>query len=123
MYDGHIVHLSTVLEGNREALVGVHPFSGVVQSDDAGRSWVQLSEPPVAPVTALAVTPSGDVLVIGGPAGLYRSDAGGQTWSQVLKEGTVLAAAVSEDGQTIAAVMANTDFYRSDDGGRSWPPP
>ncbi len=119
--DDHVLHLTAVLANGRDSLLGIHPFSGTVRSDDGGRTWTKLSDPPLAPVTALAATPTGEVLLVGGPRGLYRSEDGGRSWQQVLDAGTVLAAAVSDDGRTIAAVTQTTDLYRSDDGGRSWP--
>jgi len=123
VHDEHILHLTAVLADGQDALLGLHPFSGLVRSDDGGRSWPLLSEPPLAPVTALASTPSGDVVLLGGPRGLFRSDDGGSSWQQILDRGTVLAVAVTADGQTLAAVTSDTAFYRSDDGGMSWPGP
>lgn len=33
------------------------------------------------------------------------------------------AIALSDDGRTMAVMTRATDFYRSDDGGRTWPGP
>jgi photosystem II stability/assembly factor-like uncharacterized protein len=77
----------------------------------------------VAPVTSLASTRDGHIIVVGGVDGLYRSDDAGANWRQILKSRAVLALAVSSDGSTIAAVDRDTFFYRSDDGGATWPGP
>jgi len=45
------------------------------------------------------------------------------TWRQVLTSRTVLATAISADGTVLAAVTDDTAFYRSDDGGLTWPGP
>lgn len=36
---------------------------------------------------------------------------------------SVTATAVSPDGEVVAAVSRDTAFYRSDDGGATWPGP
>ncbi len=123
VHDEHILQLTAVLADGRDALLGIQPFIGLVRSDDGGRAWNPLSEPPLAPVTALAATPSGQTVLIGGPRGLFRSDDAGESWEQILDRGTVLALAMSSDGQTVAAVTSDTLYYRSYDGGSSWPGP
>jgi len=123
VYDEHVVQLTAALADGRDRLLGVHPSAGLVMSEDGGRSWSFLSEPPAAPVTSLTASPSGEVVLLGGPRGLFRSSDAGRSWQQILDAPTVLAAAVSQDGGTVAAVTSDTRFYRSDDGGRSWPGP
>jgi photosystem II stability/assembly factor-like uncharacterized protein len=123
VYEGHVLSLLALESQQEGELIGVEPFFGVVRSSDGGRTWLPVSEPPAAPVTSLAGTGDGRVLLVGAPGGLHRSDDGGVSWRQVLRSDTVLAAAVLGDGSTIAAVDQQTRFYRSDDGGRTWPGP
>jgi photosystem II stability/assembly factor-like uncharacterized protein len=123
VYDDHITQLAAVVGEGGDALIGLDPSRGLARSDDGGRSWTVLSTPPLAPITSLAATSSGQVVLLGGPRGLLRSDDSGRNWRQILDVGTVLAVALTDDGQTVGAVTADTSFYRSDDGGQFWRPP
>jgi photosystem II stability/assembly factor-like uncharacterized protein len=123
VYDGHVVSLTAMTSGGVDALLGVESLLGVVRSDDGGATWTAIGEPPVAPVTSLASTPDGRVILVGGVDGLYRSDDAGASWRRILKSKPVLALAMAADGSTIAAVDRDTFFYRSNDGGATWPGP
>lgn len=123
VFDGHRPALVAISRQGVTALIGLDPFTGLAESDDGGRSWRPVGAPPSSPVLALAATPDGRSIVLGSTEGLFRSDDGGVSWSARLLAGTVLAAAISEDGSTVAAVTRETDFFRSDDGGRSWSGP
>jgi len=123
VFDGHRPALVAISRQGVTALIGLDPFTGLAASDDGGRSWRPVGAPPSSPVLALAATPDGRSIVLGSTEGLFRSDDGGVSWSERLLAGTVLAAAISEDGSTVAAVTRETDFFRSDDGGRSWSGP
>lgn len=123
VFDGHRPALVAVSRQGVTVLVGLDPFTGLVESDDGGRSWRGLGPPPSSPVLTLAATSDGRSMVLGSTEGLFRSDDGGASWSERLLAGTVLAAAISEDGSTVAAVTRETDFFRSDDGGRTWSGP
>lgn len=123
VFDGHRPALVAVARLGVTVLVGLDPFTGLVESDDGGRSWRGLGAPPSSPVLTLAATSDGRSMVLGSTEGLFRSDDGGASWSEGLLAGTVLAAAISEDGSTVAAVTRETDFFRSDDGGRTWSGP
>lgn len=120
--DGHVFQLTAIRLGDVDELLGVD-LRGLVRSTDAGRSWLPVGTPPTAPVTSLAATADGGVIILGGPNGLYRSEDAGATWRHVLATKTVLASAINADGTTLAAVTQETLFYRSDDGGASWPGP
>lgn len=97
--------------------------SGLVASDDGGRTWSPLATPPTYPMTALAATPDGEVIYAGAPDGLYRSNDAGLTWAATAYKGSAFAIATSDDGATVAVVSRETDFFRSPDGGRTWPGP
>lgn len=97
--------------------------TGLASSDDGGRAWRDLATPELYPMTSLAGTPDGAVLVAGGPGGLARSDDGGATWARLPLDDQVFAVAVTTGGATIGVVTRSTAFFRSDDGGQTWPAP
>jgi photosystem II stability/assembly factor-like uncharacterized protein len=107
-------------EGTR--LLGVDA-SGLVASDDGGRTWASLVTPPAYPMTGLAATDNGGVLYAGALDGLFRSADGGRTWTKTNYVGSALAIATLADGATVAVVSRDTEFFRSPDGGRTWPGP
>lgn len=106
--------------GSITRLLGVDA-SGLVASDDGGRSWSALSTPEAFPITALAASADGGVVYAGSPDGLFRSPDGGQTWAMTAYEGSAFAIAAHADGSTIAVVNRETEFFRSPDGGATWP--
>lgn len=110
----------TTRSGTR--LFGVRT-EGLASSDDGGRTWRNVATPELYPIASLAATSDGSVLVAGGPDGLARSDDGGVSWSKLPFEGQPFAVAVTDGGRTIALVTRSTEFFRSDDGGRTWPGP
>jgi photosystem II stability/assembly factor-like uncharacterized protein len=103
-------------------LLGVD-MNGLVASDDGGRTWATLGAPPTFPMTALAATTDGLVVYAGSTDALVRSGDGGRTWSKTDFVGSAFAIATSGDGRTVAVVTRTTEFYRSSDGGTSWPGP
>ncbi|MEX2546253.1 MAG: hypothetical protein WD830_00525 [Chloroflexota bacterium] len=119
---GDVVQLTAIRRDDQDELLGID-LRGLVRSTDEGRTWLVAGTPPTAPIGSLAATPDGGVIVLGGPDGLYRSDDTGATWRHVLESRAVLATAISSDGNTIAAVTQDTLYYRSDDGGTTWPGP
>ena len=102
---------------------GVVIPSGLVASDDGGRTWVPIGSPPAYPITALVATTDGTVLYAGSPDGLVRSRDGGRTWGATAFKSAPFAIATSPEGQTVAVVARTTEFFRSPDGGDSWPGP
>ncbi len=108
--------------GATTRLLGVDA-TGLVSSDDGGRSWSGLATPPTYPMTGLAATPDGQVVYAGSPEGLYRSADGGESWSATAYKGSAFAIATSADGAIVAVVSKETDFFRSPDGGATWPGP
>ena len=103
-------------------LVGVN-VNGLASSDAGGRTWRPVATPELYPIASLAATTDGSVLVAGGPGGLARSDDGGAIWSRLPFDSSPAAIAVTAGGRTIAIVTRSTDYFRSDDGGRTWPAP
>lgn len=120
---GENVLLPVAINGQGGARLVAIAVSGVVQSDDGGRTWTPLGSPDLFPIISLAATSDGAVLLAGGPDGLRRSEDGGRTWRDPGFPGDPFAMAISRDGRTIALVTKKADFYRSDDGGTTWARP
>ena len=97
--------------------------NGLAASDDGGRTWRSVATPEIYPIASLAATTDGSVLVAGGQGGLARSVDGGATWSVLPFDGKPAAIAVTAQGETIGIVTQSTEFFRSDDGGQTWPAP
>lgn len=95
----------------------------VVRSDDGGREWRVLPSPNLYPVLSLAAAPDGSVLIAGGSGGVAQFTDGAPTWSKLPFSGAVQAVAVARNGQTVGVVDGSTQFFRSDNGGRTWPGP
>lgn len=95
----------------------------LASSDDGGRTWRNVATPELFPMTSLAATPDGAALVAGGPDGLARSDDGGGTWAKLPFEEQAFAVAITGGGDTLGVVTRSTEFFRSDDGGQTWPGP
>lgn len=123
VYQGHIPFLFAYRTPVGTSLIGIDPGSGVVTSGDGGRAWTSDGYPPDAPVYSLSATTDGRTVLLGGPHGLFRSDDGGHRWRPTALMDPPFAMAVSDDGKSVAAVSRATDFYRSSDGGLSWPGP
>jgi photosystem II stability/assembly factor-like uncharacterized protein len=123
VYDGHIPFMTAVDTVVGVELLGIEPFTGFVRSADGGRSWRAISEPEAYPTNSIAATPDGRIVVLGTANALLRSEDGGASWAHISFPGSPFAIALSADGQTIALVTQSTDFYRSNDGGRTWPGP
>lgn len=118
----NVVYPLAVRLGEVTRLIGVDT-TGLVASDDGGRTWTNLAMPETYPLTALTGTADGTVLLAGSPDALFRSDNGGRSWTKTPYVGSVFAVATDSKGMTIVAVSQETDFFRSDDGGTTWPGP
>ena len=103
-------------------LLGID-VNGLATSPDGGRTVSSLATPPTFPMTSLAATPDGAVVYAGSSDGLYRSADGGRTWAETGYAGSAFAIATSSDGLSVAVVSRETEFFRSSDGGISWPGP
>jgi photosystem II stability/assembly factor-like uncharacterized protein len=114
--------LTAFRSGGSTILLGISR-SGLGSSTDGGRSWQRLGSP-AGQVASLAAAPDGSVLYAGTTAGLMRSTDLGRSWQPTAFTGTPLTVAVAPtDTRTVAVVDDKTRFFRSSDGGASWPGP
>lgn len=114
--------LTLYQDGGQPVLVGLTQI-GVGRSTDGGRTWQPLGRP-TGQLASLAASADGAVLYAGTTDGLQRSTDGGQTWSKTSLSNVALTIAVPPgDGETVAVVDEETRFYRSADGGATWPGP
>jgi photosystem II stability/assembly factor-like uncharacterized protein len=120
--EDNVIFPVAVADGTGTRLLGVDG-SGLVASTDGGRTWVTLGLPPTYPMTSLAATSNGPLIYAGSPDGLFRSSDGGKSWAATGYRGSAFAVATSADGQVVAVVSRETDFFRSPDRGDSWPGP
>lgn len=118
----NILYLNAVRAGPSTRLVGVD-VSGLVASDDSGKSWHSTGAPPDYPLISLVTSSDGAVVLAGTLSGLYRSDDSGRTWALTGFRTATFAIAMTPDGRAIAVATRFGSIYRSDDGGRSWPGP
>jgi photosystem II stability/assembly factor-like uncharacterized protein len=118
--DDNVLYPTAVAAATSTRLFGVDA-SGLILSDDGGRSWTALGAPPTYPMTAFAASADGTVLYAGAPDGLFRSSDGGRTWSTTGYTSSAFAVATTPDGQLVAVVSKATDFFRSSDRGDTWP--
>jgi len=119
---GNWAALTTYRDGATTVLVGIGP-EGLARSADDGTTWTPLAYPG-APLAALAASADGSVLYAATSAGLRRSRDGGASWSDTGFADQALAVAVAPtDPMEVVLVDEATRFYRSPDGGDSWPAP
>ena len=120
--EDNVLFLTAVRTASTTRLLGVDA-GGLSASDDGGRTWTPLVSPPTFPMTAFAASADGSVLYAGATDGLFRSGDGGRSWAKTGYGGSALAIATSADGNTVALVSRSTDYFRSPDGGATWPGP
>ena len=107
---------------NGTALIAVSR-SGLASSGDGGRTWTSLGGPG-GQVASLAAAADGSVIYAGTSAGLMRSSDRGASWEATAFSGTAITVAVAPtDSQLVAVVDERTRFFRSADGGATWPGP
>jgi photosystem II stability/assembly factor-like uncharacterized protein len=122
VYADNILFPVATTQNGQTVLYGVD-ISGLASSADGGRSWTPLTTPPAYPFTSFTATADGSVLLVGSLDGLFRSDDGGRAWSKLPFVGSAFAIGVTSDGRDIAVVTKETEFFRSRDGGQTWPGP
>lgn len=114
--------LTVTRKASTTTLLGISA-NGLGASTDGGRTWQPLS-PPGGQIASLAATPDGSVLLAGTTRGLYTSVDGGTSWQPTGFTGTALTAAIApSEPKVIGVVDDKTRFFRSDDGGTTWPGP
>lgn len=94
--------------------------SGLLRSDEHGRSWQPCLEAEGVPVTAVAAAADGTVLA-SVPGGIGRSANRGETWTFVhLPEPAPMIAALACSGETALAATMHDGVFISADGGKTW---
>jgi len=114
--------LASFVESGKTVLLGVGS-TGLSRSDDGGSTWGALGQP-TGQVASLAASADGAVLYAGTSQGVSRSTDGGRTWTATpLKTVGVTVAVSPKDQNAVAVVDDKTRFFRSADGGTTWPGP
>ncbi len=103
-----------------------HPDGGLFISHDAGKSWTEVDAMKGQSIRALTQAPSNPKLWIAGTLkGVYRSEDGGVTWSQISPVGSMELHEVEsiaidpKDPQTIYAGTWHLP-WKTTDGGANW---
>jgi photosystem II stability/assembly factor-like uncharacterized protein len=97
--------------------------NGLGTSVDGGQSWHPLTAPG-GQIASLAAAPDGSVLLLGKTKGLYRSVDAGVSWQPTGFSGTAVTVAIAPSNPgAIGVVDEKTRYFRSDDGGATWPGP
>ncbi len=117
--DNILFPVATTVDGSTR-LYGVD-VSGLATSIDGGRTWAPLTTPPAYPITSFTATVDGGTLLIGSLEGIFRSDDRGGSWRKLPFTGSAFAVAISAGAREIAVVTKETQFFRSHDGGETWP--
>jgi photosystem II stability/assembly factor-like uncharacterized protein len=114
--------LTSFIESGKTVLVGIRS-TGLTRSDDGGRVWTALGQP-TGQIASLAASADGAVIYAGTTTGVSRSTDGGRAWTATaLKTVGVTVAVYPKDPDIVAVVDDETRFFRSSDGGASWPAP
>ncbi len=114
--------LASFVEGGKTILVGAGS-NGLARSDDGGGTWTDLRQPN-GQLASLAASADGAVLYAGTTKGVSRSTDRGQTWTQTGLETVAVTVAIDrQDSNVVAVVDDQTRFFRSADGGTTWPGP
>lgn len=114
--------LTSYVREGQTVLVAISP-GGLMRSRDGGSSWEPIAYPG-ARLAAMTAAPDGSAIYAATASGVRISTDEGQTWGDTGFTGQALALAVStSDANLIAVVDDETLFYRSFDGGETWPDP
>lgn len=114
--------LTSFVDGGKTVLVGVGS-AGLGRSDDGGRTWTTLGQPR-GQLASLAASSDGVVIYAGTTDGVSRSTDGGKTWTPTPLETVGVTVAVDPTNPDVVAIVDDkTRFFRSADGGSSWPGP
>jgi photosystem II stability/assembly factor-like uncharacterized protein len=114
--------LAVTRAGGTTTLLGISA-SGLGASTDGGQTWRALVAPG-GQIASLAAAPDDSVLLAGTTKGLYRSVDGGASWQATGYTGLAITVAIApSDTRVIGVVDDKTRYFRSDDGGMTWPGP
>lgn len=114
--------LTAFVENGTTVLLAVGS-TGLSESADGGRTWTALGQP-TGQVASLAASADGAVLYAGTTTGVSRSTDRGRTWTATaLTTIGVTVAVHPSDPNLVAIVDDQTRFFRSTDGGATWPGP
>ena len=114
--------LTAFVASGKTVLVGVGS-TGLGRSEDGGRTWTLLGQPR-GQLASLAASADGAVMFAGTTLGVSRSTDSGRTWTATSLEAVGVTVAVSpQDPNVVASVDDQTRFFRSPDGGATWPGP
>ncbi|MGA8310611.1 MAG: YCF48-related protein, partial [Terriglobales bacterium] len=115
------------------SLVSGGPGSGLYRSNDGGSTWKRLEEHglPKGPYGKIGVAVAANservyALIEAHEGGLYRSDDGGETWDLVNGNRSYQQRAwyymhvIADPQDPDTAYVANVDFYKSNDAGRTF---
>ena len=98
---------------------------GLFRSTDEGNSWSPAGGPQgPAGVSALAIDPDHPSTMYAGSSAVFRTDDGGQSWTQSAPGPSSLLNVLALDPASSARVWAGSGsgLFRSDDGARTWEP-
>ena len=114
--------LTAYVSAGKAVLLAVSD-AGLVRSDDGGRAWTPLGRP-AGQFASLAASVDGTAIYAGTTEGISRSTDGGRTWTPTaLRVIAVTLNVFPQDPNIIAAVDETRRFFRSSDGGLTWPGP
>lgn len=114
---------SAVLELPDGTLLLAAPDTGILRSEDGGKTWTTSREGIDTGVTfTVKSDPGGRRLYAGTNHGLFVSTDGGKAWSATsLNDTTALVVGVNpSDPQEVMVVNLGGELFRSGDGGLSW---
>jgi len=116
-------HAMAVSKSDPNVIIGYDSGGrGLFKTNDAGKTWQKFDNPPVQYITSLAISPTDPMVMLAGTnIGLFESDDGAESWSQLNQyEGiAVMALAFDVDGN----LYASTEEFglgKSTDLGKTW---
>lgn len=114
--------LAAYREQDATVLLGISE-AGLQRSSDGGTSWQAFDAPSAQPITVAAAA-HGSAFYLATVDGLYTSTDGGTSWARSAFRRPALALAIAADSPSVVALVdEETRFYRSPDGGSSFPGP